>query len=122
MTDGGGSTSSSSQSVTVAASSGSTTSYSTSTSYAGSGGRTNDKHMDVTVAVTDGTKAVAGATVQVRVFRNGQSVLTATGTSDSTGRVTFTVKNGGPACYTTDVLTVNGVDPSTKSDTGSSAC
>ena len=122
VTDGGGSTGSSSQSVTVAASSGSTTSYSTSTSYAGSGGRTNDKHMDVTVAVTDGTKAVAGATVQVRVFRNGQSVLTATGTSDSTGRVTFTVKNGGPACYTTDVLTVNGVEPSTKSDTGSSAC
>jgi subtilisin len=116
VTDDKGATGTSSKTVTVTSPAGGTTEYSTSTSYVSSGGKTADKHLSVTIKVTDGTNAVSGATVVAVVSKNGAALPTVTGTTGSTGNVTFTFNNVGPGCYTTDVLSVNGAAPMSQSD------
>lgn len=92
-------------------------SYTTSVSYAPSGGPQGDKHMDVTVNVTDGTNPLANATVVVDISKDGSVIWAgATGTTDGAGNVVFSLKNSGPGCYTTDVKTVNGTAPGTETD------
>ncbi|MGH2450576.1 MAG: carboxypeptidase regulatory-like domain-containing protein, partial [Candidatus Limnocylindria bacterium] len=73
------------------------------------GGRLNDRHLDVTVSVVDGSgTAVSGASVSMRLDNTttGQS-WNATGTTDSDGRVTFSLKSAPDGCYTTTVTALS---------------
>jgi subtilisin len=77
--------------------------------YVFSGGRTNDKHLDVSVVIKDGDGvAVAGATVSI-ILTNGDSggTWSATGTTGSNGMVTFSLKNAPTGCYSTNVTSVS---------------
>lgn len=94
----------------------------TSTSYTPYGGKADDRHMDIGVHVTNGTSLATGATVVVEVFKNGQSVGTSSAVTDGSGNVAFTIKNGGPGCYTTDVISVKGTAPVSETDAGSTTC
>lgn len=77
------------------------------------GGPSNDKHLDVTVSVVDASgQPVGGASVSIRLDNTttGQS-WSGTGTTDSTGLVTFSLKSAPGGCYTTTVtaLTASGL-------------
>lgn len=122
VTDNEGATGTASQSVTAAAPPDSTASYTTSTSYTPYGGKTGDRHMDISVHVTNGTNPATGASVAAEVFKNGQSLGTSSALTDSAGNVAFAIKNGGPGCYTTNVTSVNGTVPTSTTDAGSPTC
>ncbi|NQV40644.1 MAG: matrixin family metalloprotease [Nitrosopumilus sp.] len=120
VTDAGGKTGSDSITVTVGTPpvTGTTVGVDSIT-YSGSGGKNNDRHLTVTVNVSDDSgNNVSGATVSITLV-NGASSWTATGTTDTTGGVGFTLKNAPSGTYTTEVtnlvasgLTWDGITPS----------
>lgn len=73
----------------------------------GTGGRTKDRHLDVTVTMTttEGTP-VEGAVVTLEVDRDGVGYETATDTTGSDGVVSFSFKNIPDGCYTSTVTKV----------------
>ncbi len=74
--------------------------------YSGSGGKTNDRHLTVSLHVSDDSgNNVSGATVSI-TLTNGVSTWTATGTTDTTGGVGFTLKNAPSGTYTTTITNV----------------
>ena len=75
-----------------------------SITYATEGGKNNDKHLFITISLLDD---VSGASVSIDLFRNDGSVGSATGTTDSNGNVTFTLKNARSGCYTTDITSIS---------------
>lgn len=75
--------------------------------YLGSGGKNNDRHLTVSVHVSDDSgNDVNGATVSISLT-NGASTWTATGTTSSNGSVGFTLKNSPSGTYTTTVTNVS---------------
>ncbi len=79
----------------------------TSVTYATEGGRGGDKHLLITVAlVDDAGNQVSGASVSIRLSRNGSLDATGTGTTGSGGTVTFSRKNARSGDYTTEVTDV----------------
>lgn len=71
--------------------------------YTGSGGNTDDRHLTVSVHVSDDSgNDVSGATVSITLTNGGNS-WTATGTTGTTGSIGFTLKNSPTGTYTTTV-------------------
>jgi subtilisin len=118
VTDSGGLKGSASVSITVqeAASSppppgGSTVSVSAIT-YATSGGRLNNNHLDITIALASGGAPVPNASVSATLTRNSSTYGTYSGTTGSNGTVTFRVNNHPSGSYSTAVtnVTVSGYE------------
>ena len=124
VTDTGGKTSSDSITVTVGTPpvTGDTVGVDSIT-YSGSGGKNNDRHLTVSVHVSDDSgNNVGDATVSIDLYRDGGLVGSATGTTGSTGNVGFTMKNAPSGTYTTTItsvtasgLTWDGITPTNSS-------
>ncbi len=90
-----------------------------SIAYSLSGGQSRNKNLSVSVQLTDDlANPVANAAVSVAIARNGAVVKTASGTTDATGKVVFSVSNARSGTYSTLVtgvsaspLTWDGVTP-----------
>ncbi len=105
--DSGGKTGSDSISITVGTPENATTVSVDSITYATEGGKDNDKHLLITVALVDDLgNSVASASVPIKLFRDGSLVGSGTGTTGTNGTVTFTLKNAWSGCYTTTVTEV----------------
>jgi hypothetical protein len=79
----------------------------TSIDYATTGGKNNDKHLNITVSVRDNDgKAVSGASVWINLSRDGRVVGSGSGTTDVSGSVTFVYSNAPQGTYTTEVTNV----------------
>ena len=75
--------------------------------YSGDGGRSKDKHVSVTIALVDNLgDAAGGASISVRMDSNSGGSATGSGTTGSTGTITFTWSNAPGDCYTTTVTSV----------------
>jgi subtilisin len=99
---GSGSTSFSIQLVSAA-----TTASVSSITYATTGGKHNDKHLNITVTVNDNLgNVVSGASVSINLSRNGSVVGSGSGTTGSSGTVTFVYSNAPPGTYSTEVTNV----------------
>lgn len=108
VTDSGGATGNASISITVGTPSEATTASVDSITYETEGGRNNDKHLNVTVALVDDLgNPVGDASVSIRLDNTttGQS-WTDTGTTGLDGTVTFSLKNAPSGTYTTTVTDV----------------
>ncbi len=73
--------------------------------YSTSGGRNQDRHLEVTVTIGP---PVEGATVSATISLNGAPVVSDAGTTDALGQVTFKVTNAPSGTYTTTVTAVTG--------------
>ncbi|MCH8024589.1 MAG: S8 family serine peptidase [Candidatus Marinimicrobia bacterium] len=120
VTDSGGKTGNASVNITVGNPPAQATTVSVSSiTYATGGGKNNDKHLLITVALVDDLgNPVSGASVSIDLSRDGSPVGSGTSTTGSDGTVTFSLKNARPGCYTTTVtnvtasgLTWDGVTP-----------
>ena len=120
VTDSGGATASSSISITVGNPPAEATTVSVNgITYATEGGKNQDKHLLITVALVDDLgNLAAGASVSIDLFRDGSLAGSGTGTTGADGTVTFSLKNAKSGCYTTTVtdvtaegLTWDGVTP-----------
>ena len=107
-TDSGDKTGSASISITVGSPpSGPTTVSVSSVTYATEGGRNQDKHLLIAVALLDDLdNAVAGASVSIDLFGDESFVASGTGTTGTDGTVTFSLKNAQSGSYTTTVTDV----------------
>jgi hypothetical protein len=74
-------------------------------SYDTEGGRLGDKHLVVTVTLEP---PLSGISVTSELLRDGESIGSATGTTNSNGVAGFTLKNASSGDYTTNV-SVNGI-------------
>lgn len=75
--------------------------------YAMTGGRNNDKHLNITVTVNDNLgNAVSGASVSIELSRDGVTFASAMGTTGTAGTVTFTYNNAPSGLYATSVTDV----------------
>lgn len=108
VTDAGGKTGSDSITITVGTPPVTGTSVDVdSITYTGSGGKNNDRHLTVSVHISDDSgNDVSGATVSI-TLTNGDSTWTATGTTGSTGSAGFTLKNSPSGTYTTTVTSLD---------------
>ena len=78
-----------------------------SVTYATEGGRDNDKHLLITVALEDSQgNAVVGASVSIDLFLDGSLDAARTGTTGGNGTVTFSRKNAASSTYITEVTSV----------------
>ncbi|MDO8612662.1 MAG: S8 family serine peptidase [Dehalococcoidia bacterium] len=104
VTDGG--TATSNFSLTPATTG--TTASVSSITYATSGGKNNDRHLKITIALVDNLgNPVAGASVSILLAHDSGSSWTGTGTTGTDGKVTFTLNNAPAGCYTTTVTAVS---------------
>ena len=84
-----------------------TLSVSSPIEYGTSGGKTGDRHLRVTLSVVSEGIPAAGAVVSVGLDNSNTGAFwNATGTTDSSGQVTYTVKNAPSGSYSTTVLGV----------------
>ena len=75
--------------------------------YTGSGGKTADKHLIITVTLTDAKGLrVAATSIAIEVTLNGSLYGTASGTTSSTGSVSWEIKNAPSGIYYTTVTRV----------------
>jgi hypothetical protein len=75
--------------------------------YSLSGGKTRDKNLNVSIHLTDDFgNPVANAAVAASITRNGSVAKTASGTTDTAGKVTFTITNARSGTYSTLVSNV----------------
>ena len=80
----------------------------TSIGYSTSGGKDDDKHLDITLALADDAgNPVGGAAVSIELSRNGSPIATGTAATAGAGTVTFSLKNAASGLYTTEVTNVN---------------
>lgn len=77
--------------------------------YALTGGKNNDKHLNDTVALTDNLgNPVSGVSVSITLTNTSTAQSwSGTGTTGTDGTVTFTLKNAPPGCYATTVTNVS---------------
>lgn len=107
VTDSGGATGSASITITVGTVVEASTVSVISISYATEGGRNDNKHLLITLALEDDLDApVSGATISISVTRNGTFFGSGTGTTGSGGTLTFNAKNAPPGTYETTVTNV----------------
>jgi hypothetical protein len=100
----------SSQNITVTVNSVSGLSSVDKIQYSTTGGKQKNMHLLVSVHLTDGTKNISGAAIQIQLSLNGAKYSVASGTTDSTGTMTFTINNAPSGTYHTDILSVTLVD------------
>jgi subtilisin family serine protease len=78
--------------------------------YRAYGGKQANRNLDVAVAVTDGSAAVAAATVTIALYRQGTAgwslVATRAVATDSAGTAAFTFRDVGAGCYAADVESI----------------
>ncbi len=103
VTDSGGKTGSASIGITVGTPTEATTVSVDFITYATEGGKNQDKHLLITVALVDD---LGGASVSIDLFRDGSLVASRPGTTGTDGAVTFSLKNAPSGCYTTTVTDV----------------
>jgi len=113
-TDDGGATGTDSVSITIGTVNISSTISVDSITYATEGGKNGDKHLLITIALLDNDNPpnpVSGASVSIDLYRDGSFVASGTGTTGSSGTVTFSLKNGAAGNYSTIVtaVTANGL-------------
>jgi hypothetical protein len=78
-----------------------------SIAYATTGGKKNDKHLNITVQASDNDgNGVSGASVSIELSRDGTRIASTTGTTGSSGAVTFVYNNAPSGTYTTVVTNV----------------
>jgi subtilisin family serine protease len=82
-----------------------------SISYSSHGGKTQDNHLQVTVAVVDGSEPVAGASVAVTLTLFDEADMevdswSATEITDGAGEVSLTLNNAPGGCYRATVIDV----------------
>ena len=108
VTDSGSKTGSASISITVGTPPIEPTTVSVaSITCATEGGKNQDKHLLITVALVDDLgNPVGGASVSIDLFRDESFVASGTGTTGTAKLVTFTLKNAPSGCYTTTVTDV----------------
>ena len=95
------------QSVTNNLGTSSSTVSVSSIDYATEGGKFQDKHLLITISLVDGSgNLVSGASVSIDLFRDDSKVGSGTGTTGSSGTITFSLKNAASGFYTTDVTGV----------------
>ena len=105
--------------VITAASEDPTTVSISSITYSTEGGKNSDKHLIISIHVTDDLgNDVSGGSVSIDLYRDGSLVGSATGTISSTGNVGFSLKNSSSGTYTTTItevtasgLTWDGITP-----------
>jgi len=91
----------------VTASTGATTASVESITYSGTGGKNNNIHLLITVALLDNLgNPVPNASVSIDLFRDGNFYGSGTGTTGTDGTVTFKATNAPSGCYTTTVTDV----------------
>src|SRR5262245_1959131 len=79
----------------------------TSISYATSGGKNNNRHLNITVQASSNLGSpVSGASISIQLNRNGSTSLSAAGTTGTAGTVTFVYNNAPSGTYTTLVTNV----------------
>ncbi len=79
-----------------------------SIAYATDGGKNQDKHLLITVALVDNLGGVvSGASVAINLSRDGSVVASGTGTTGSNGTVTFSYKNAPSGHYETLITNVS---------------
>lgn len=76
--------------------------------YATSGGRNQDRHLDVSVYLEDEENPLVGAEVTVTVNLDGEPYHSTSGTTNSAGLFDFSINNAPSGTYTTIVDSVNG--------------
>jgi subtilisin family serine protease len=75
--------------------------------YVLSGGKRNNKNLSAIVTVADDLGGpVSGATVSVTIYRGGKALRNTGGTTDASGRVTFTVNKAKSGTYSVLIRTV----------------
>ena len=78
-----------------------------SVSYATEGGKEQNKHLLITVALVDDLgDPVGGASVTIDLSRDGSFVASGIATTGTDGKVIFSLKNAASGCYTTTVTDV----------------
>jgi len=78
-----------------------------SINYATSGGKNNDKHLSVTVAVVDNLgSSVMSASVSIILSHDSGKSWNGDGTTGTNGTVTFSLRNAPSGCYETTVTNV----------------
>ena len=77
-----------------------------SITYSQSGGRLNDRHLTTSITVQSNETLIGGAVVAYELIRNGTTYLTGSGTTGSSGTLSFTVNNAPSGTYTTEILSV----------------
>lgn len=98
----------------------------------GSGGRTNDRHVNATISVVDQDSAPMGNTsVEIKLLRTESSANTtvigswsAVGTTGSNGKVAFTLNSAPTGCYAVEIvnITADGYAADTTTPTHSAFC
>ena len=79
-----------------------------SVAYASEGGKNNDKHLIITIELTDDmSNPVSDASVSIDLYRDGGLIASGTATTGSTGNVGFSLKNASPGTYTTTVTNLD---------------
>jgi hypothetical protein len=78
-----------------------------SISYSTEGGKNQDRHLCIAVALVDNLEnPVADASVSIEVYREGSLYVSYTGTTGTDGTVTFKKNNAPSGTYTTTVIEV----------------
>ena len=76
-------------------------------SYSTSGGRAQDKHLNITISLVDGEGLdVGGASVSIDLNDDSGLYASGTGSTDEGGTVTFTANNAPDGCYNVEVTGV----------------
>jgi hypothetical protein len=76
-----------------------------SITYVTSGGRDNDKHLEITLVVRDDNDApVSGASVSIDLYRDFLRIASGTADTGPDGTVTFTLHNASSGTYHTEVI------------------
>ncbi|MBA4454846.1 MAG: S8 family serine peptidase [Nitrosopumilaceae archaeon] len=83
--------------------------YDATFTYTGEGGKNADKHLIVTIHLTDAGSNISGTTVEITLSNNQNDSWNGSGTTGGDGKVSFTKKNASTACYTTSVISIAGV-------------
>lgn len=109
VTDSGGKTGSASVDITVGTPPAEPTTVSVqSITYNTVGGRDGKKHLNITVALVDDLGgSVAGASVSIELYLEGDLILSESRTTEADGTAAFSKKNAPSGCYTTEVTSVS---------------
>jgi subtilisin len=79
----------------------------TAINYATTGGKNNDKHLNITATVNDNLgNPVSGASISIQLSRNGNQLMSGTGTTGTSGTLAFVYNNAPSGTYTTVVTNV----------------
>lgn len=107
VTDSGGASGSDSVGITVGTVSEATTATVVSITYSTEGGKNNDKHLNIYVALEDDLgNPISDASVSIDLSLGDSLYASGTGSTGDDGVVVFSAKNAPSGCYTSEVTDV----------------